>query len=54
MVIWESFDLCPQNRGSWFLVDEEVYEIRAGIPVALRARVDCCEDIEEVLNVYIL
>ena len=54
MAIWESFDLWPQYDQPWFVSIKVAHEKNAGVPCVDRARVNRCEDIEQVLDVHIL
>jgi len=54
VAIWEPFDLRLQNGDSVFVPMEVFHEVGAGTPYTARFRIDHCEDIEQVLDVYIL
>ena len=54
MIIWEPFDLWLQDDESLFVANEVLDKVCAGIPDAVRIRIDRREDIEQVLDIYIL
>jgi len=54
MVIREPFDPWPQNDEPWFVPREVRREIATGLPDVVRVGVDGCEDIEQMLDVYVL
>ena len=53
MIIREPFDPWLKNDQSLFVPKEVLHETGAGIPDTVRACVDCSEDIQQVLDVYI-
>ena len=52
MIIWGFLNFRPQRGGPLFVLMEVPHKIDAGIPDNVRV-VDFCEDIEQVLDVYI-
>jgi len=54
VIVREPFDFWSQNDEPLFVPNEVVRESGAGFPDIVRVLVNGCEDIEQVLNVYIL
>ena len=53
MIIREPFDLWFQNDELLFVPIGVCNETGTGFPNTVRIPVDCCEDIEQVLNIYV-
>lgn len=54
MIVWEPFDPWLQIDESSFVPIEMPCEIGAGFPDTVRVRADRYEDIEQVLDIYVL
>ena len=51
MVVREGFDLRLQNGESTLVLNEVLHELGTGNPDVVRVPIDCCEDIEQVLDI---
>ena len=54
MIVWKSLDFWLQKDESLLEPNEMRHEIDTCSPNAVRVWVDCCEDVEQVLDVYVL
>ena len=54
MIIREPLDRRLEHSDSTLMLEEAVYEAGTGTPNITRVNVDSCEDIEQVLDIYVL
>ena len=53
MIVWEPLDFWLQNDQSMFVQIEVLHKIGAGTPDTVQVRINSCEDIEQMLDIYI-